>query len=234
MTGVILQPNYLPWRGYFDLINAADIFVFFDDVQYTVRDWRNRNIVRHETGSKWVTVPVITKGLRGQLIKDARIDNSIPWRDKHWAMLKHCYSRAKYFEHYRSVFEDIYSRCWDSLCDLDIEIAATICRLLSISHTRFVRSSSLDVEGRKTERLVNICKVLGIKTYISGPAARNYIVDDLFDRNGIRLVYHEYNYLPYKQLYEPFDPMVTVIDLLFNYGNDSPDYIWRNKGNERK
>ncbi|MCX5829736.1 MAG: WbqC family protein [Deltaproteobacteria bacterium] len=232
MKGVILQPNYLPWRGYFDLINIADIFVFFDDVQYTVRDWRNRNIVRHETGSQWITVPVITKGLRGQLIKDTQIDNSVPWRDKHWAMLKHCYSRAKYFDYYRSVFEDIYSRSWENLCDLDIEIITTLCGLLSIGHTRFVRSSTLDVEGRKTERLVSICNKLGITTYISGPRAANYIEDELFDQSGIRLVYQEYNYLPYKQLYEPFDPMVSVIDLLFNYGDDSPDYIWRNNCNE--
>ena len=99
MIGVILQPNYIPWRGYFDLINRADIFVFFDDVQYTKRDWRNRNIVRHEKGPQWVTVPVITKGLRGQLIKDARIDNSLPWREKHWNLIKHCYSKANHFEH---------------------------------------------------------------------------------------------------------------------------------------
>lgn len=233
MVGVILQPNYIPWRGYFDLINRADLFVFFDDVQYTERDWRSRNILRHAKGPQWITVPVITKGLRGQLIKDARIDNSIPWRDKHWAMLKHCYSKAKYFKCYRSMFEDIYSRSWDSICDLDIEVTITLCKLLSINHTQYVRSSTLvDIEGIKTERLVNICKKLGIKTYVSGPSGSNYIEKDLFYRNDINLIYHEYDHLPYKQLHEPFDPMVTVLDLLFNCGPNAHYYIWRKKGNE--
>jgi hypothetical protein len=227
MKGVILQPNYVPWRGYFDLINRADIFVFLDDVQYTERDWRNRNAVRHEKGLRWITVPVITKGLRGQLIKDAQIDNSIPWKDTHWAMLKHCYSRAKYFENYKSEFENLYCRNWDKLSDLDIEFTIAICRLLSIGHTRFVRSSSLCVEGKKTERLVNICRKLGITTYISGPSGSNYIENDLFERNGIQLLYHHYNYPPYKQLYEPFEPNVTILDLLFNCGNNGPDFIWR-------
>lgn len=231
MTGVILQPNYIPWRGYFDLIHLADVFVFFDDVQYTDRDWRNRNIVRHESGPRWITVPVIKKGLRGQLIKDTRIDNSVSWSAKHWTLLTHCYAKAHYFKHYQSDFEELYGRRWDNLCDLNIEFTTTICRLLSISRTRFVRSSSLRIEGKKSERLVNICKRLGITTYVSGPAGSNYIEEDLFKQNGIHLVYHQYNYPPYEQLHVPFESNVTVLDLLFNCGESSPDFIWRKKEN---
>lgn len=230
MIGVILQPNYIPWRGYFDLIHLADIFVFFDDVQYTDRDWRNRNIVRHENGLRWITVPVIKKGLREQRIKDVRIDNSVSWNVKHWSMLKHCYSNSKFFDFYRSDLEELYRRRWENLSDLNIEFITTICRFLSIRHTRFVRSSALDVEGRKTERLVNICKKLGISTYISGPAGSNYIEENLFKQNGIHLVYHQYNYPPYHQLHEPFESNVTILDLLFNCGESSHDFIWMEKG----
>ncbi len=229
MIGVILQPNYIPWRGYFDLINRADIFVFLDDVQYTKRDWRNRNVVRDEKGIRWITIPVITKGLRSQLIKDARIDNSSPWKDKHWATLTHCYSRAKHFDDYRIEFAALYARDWDNLCDLNIEFTATICRLLSIGHTRFIRSSALGVGGTKTERIVGICKELGITTYVSGPSGADYLESELFTRNGITLVYHQYGYPSYRQLYEPFEPNVTILDLLFNCGGDSPDFIWRKK-----
>jgi len=232
MIGVILQPNYIPWRGYFDLINSADIFVFLDDVQYTERDWRNRNIVRNEKGLQWLTVPVVTKGLRGQLIKDAKIDNNLPWGEKHWTTLRHCYSKAKHFNLYKDILEDLYCRNWNSLCDMNIEFIYTICRLLSINNTRFIRSSSLNIYSIKTERLVNICKKLDITAYVSGPAGSNYIENRIFEQNNIRLIYKQYDYPPYPQLHFPFEPNVTVLDLLFNCGCDSLDYIRKSNGNE--
>ena len=225
MIGVILQPNYIPWRGYFDLIHRSDIFVFLDDIQYTRRDWRNRNLVKSNNGLKWLSVPVISKGQRDQLIKDTKIDNSFSWSEKHWETLKHCYSKAKCFGEFKDVVEEIYRRNWENLCELDIHFIEIISRVLNIQ-TEFVRSSLLNVQGRKTEKLVGICRELGITTYISGPKGAGYIERSLFENNGIEMVYHKYDYPEYPQSGEAFEPNVTILDLIFNCGKESPRYIW--------
>ena len=225
MTGVILQPSYIPWRGYFHLVQRADVFVFLDDAQYTTRDWRNRNIVKGAGGPRWITVPVITKGRREQLIKDVEIDNSTAWRKSHLATLRHCYGQARYFDAYVGFLEEKYERTWDNLCELDIDLTCSIAGLLDI-RTQFVRSSELGASGAKTDRLIDICKRVGITTYISGPSAKAYISPEAFERESIELVYHSYDYPPYPQLFGEFAPNVTILDLLFNCGSHSATYIW--------
>jgi hypothetical protein len=225
MTGVILQPSYIPWRGYFHLIQRADVFVFFDDVQYTTRDWRNRNAVRGPRGRQWLTVPVVTKGRREQLIKDVEIDNSSSWARDHMATLRLFYGRAPYFAKYADALDAIYARPWEKLCDLDIELTTLVAGWLGC-RTRLVRSSDCKVEGHKTDRLVNLCKRLNITTYVSGPSARDYIVPETFAREKLELAYHEYRYGEYPQQYAPFESNLTILDLLFNCGDESPRYIW--------
>jgi hypothetical protein len=225
MKGVILQPSYIPWRGYFHLIHLADVFVFFDDVQYTKRDWRNRNVVKGAHGLQWLTVPVVTRGRREQLIKDVEIDNSSPWNREHLSTLRHCYGQAAYFGKYQDLLEETYSRPWTNLCELDIALTCAIAERLNI-RTQFVRSSVLNATGARTDRLVDLCKKLNITTYISGPSAQDYIVPETFAREEIELVYHSYHYAEYAQRFAKFEPNVTILDLLFNCGDDSPRYIW--------
>lgn len=228
MTGVILQPSYIPWRGYFHLIHLADIFVFLDDVQYTKRDWRNRNLVKGPHGPHWLTVPVITRGRRQQLIKDVEIDNSTSWGKHHASTLRHCYAQSRYFDKYMDFLEEKYARPWGNLCELDVDFTRSLAHLLNI-HTHFVRSSELNAGGTRAEKLISICKLLNITTYISGPSARDYIPLEAFARENIELVYHSYEYPEYPQLFGDFAPNVTIVDLLFNCGDRSSSYIWNRK-----
>lgn len=229
MTGVILQPSYVPWRGYFHLIQRADVFVFLDDVQYTQRDWRNRNILKGPQGPQWLTVPVVTKGRRLQSIKDVEIDNSTDWRRDHLSSIRRCYARAPYFSDYIGALEAQYGRQWKHLCDLDIELTRLIAGWLGLD-ARFVRSSDLEITASRTTRLVAICKRLGVTRYVSGPSGRSYIDEAEFEREQIELIYHSYNYPEYPQLFGAFLPHVTAIDLLCNCGDRSAGHIWGSDG----
>lgn len=233
MTGVILQPSYVPWRGYFHLIQRADVFVFLDDVQYTQRDWRNRNILKGPQGPQWITVPVVTKGRRLQSIMDVEIDNSTNWRREHLAAIRRCYARAPYFSDYIGTLETQYGREWKNLCELDIELTQLIAQWLGLD-TRFVRSSDLDITASRTQRLVGICKRLGVTRYISGPSGRSYIDEAEFEREQIELVYHSYDYPEYSQSFGAFLPHVTAIDLLCNCGDRSAEHIWASDGDARE
>lgn len=231
MKIVIIQPSFLPWRGYFHLIKRSDIFVFYDDVQYDKNSWRNRNIIKTGNGSQWITVPVLAKNKFGQKINEAMINNCAGgiWRKKIWNAICYSYSKAEYFNEFLPFLKDIFSKEWHSLSELDIYAIIKICDLLGIKR-KFYRSSELAVQGERVSRLVGICKKLGGTHYISGPSAKNYIMNDEdFTNNGIKLEFHNYDYPAYKQLYRDFIPNVSVIDLLFNCGKDSFRYIWNNE-----
>jgi hypothetical protein len=227
-TGVILQPSYMPWRGVFDLIHDADVFVFYDDVQYDKHGWRNRNRIKTPQGSQWLTIPVNAKGNTegGLLVKDARIADAT-WSKKHIASLRQNYKKTPFFDRYMPVFEEVVQKKHELLADMTIELTIALARGLGLEKTRFERSSELGIEGGKTERLVNIMKHTGCDRYISGPAARDYIEAEQFSNAGVALDYKVYDYPEYEQLYPPFDPQVTVLDLLFMKGPDSPASIWR-------
>jgi hypothetical protein len=220
MNVVILQPSYIPWRGYFDQIHRADLFIFYDDVQYDKHGWRNRNQIKTAQGKQWLTIPVHSQGVTdGIPIKDVRIDWSKPWAKNHLKALTFSYNKAPYFKKYLPVIEAFYARHDEILADFTITTTEALARVLGITHTRFMRSSEISgINGQKTGRLIQILTKVGAKHYISGPSARDYIEQDKFDAAGITLEYIKYDYPSYEQLYPPFEPFVSVLDLLFMTG----------------
>lgn len=229
MTCVILQPSYIPWRGYFHQIHKADLFVFYDDVQYDERGWRNRNQIKTPTGLQWLTIPVQTKGVRSAKtsIKDIRMVPNTSWHVNHWRSLQRNYSRAPFFKQYAARLGEYYATDSEFLADFTIRLTIRLARELGIEHTQFVRSSELRAEGTKTDRLLSILTQVGAKHYVSGPSAKDYIEPEKFAAAGITLEYMNYNYPEYPQLYGAFEPAVTVLDLLFNVGADAPKFIWQ-------
>lgn len=227
MNVVILQPSYIPWRGYFHQISNADLFIFYDDVQYDKHGWRNRNQIKTAQGKQWITIPVHSAGAtQGVPIKDVRIDWSKPWAANHWKALTFAYAKAPYFRQYTSLVEPFYQRHDELLADFTIDLTIALTRELGISHTKFMRSSEIPgIDGQKTERLIQILTKVGTTHYISGPSARDYIEKDKFDAAGITLEYIVYDYPEYPQLYPPFDPQVSIVDLLFMAGPDSLKFI---------
>lgn len=227
MNVVILQPSYIPWRGYFDQIRRAELFIFYDDVQYDKHGWRNRNQIKTAQGRQWLTIPVHSKGVtEGIPIKDVRIDWSKPWAKNHLKALTISYSKAPCFKTYLPLLESFYQRRDEFLADFTIETTVQLTRALGNSSTQFLRSSELSgIDGVKTDRLIQILKQAGATHYISGPSARDYIEQAKFEEARITLEYMEYNYAEYPQLYPPYDPYVTILDLLFMLGTQAADYI---------
>lgn len=230
MNVVILQPSYIPWRGYFDQIHRADLFVFYDDVQYDKRGWRNRNQIKTPRGKQWLTIPVHSRGSQTEniSINEIKIVWEKPWNQDHLKALHHAYARAPYFEQYLPFLKDIYSRRDEFLSDFTIASTIAIARELGITHTRFMRSSELpNITGQKTDRLIEILQAVGAKHYISGPSARDYIETDKFDAAGISLEYMEYQYPEYAQLHPPYDGYVSIWDLLLMTGSEASKFIFK-------
>ena len=228
MKCVILQPSYIPWRGYFDQINRADVFVFYDDVQYDKHGWRNRNQIKTAQGRQWLTIPVHSGGVveKSIPINQVEIDWSKPWNKSHWKTLTIAYGRAPFFRTYAGLLEPFYHRQDLYLADFTIDLTIALARELGIEHTRFMRSSEINVTGQKTDRLVQILAQVGANHYISGPSAREYIENDKFASAGITLEYMDYHYPEYSQLHPPFDPNLSILDLLFMAGPEAARYIF--------
>jgi hypothetical protein len=212
----------MPWIGYFDKMDKADIFVLLDDVQYKKNEWQNRNKIRTVKAWQWLTVPVAYSF--GQKISDINIDNKDNWKTKHIKSINLNYSKAAYFEEYSRVFAGILSRDWVKLSELNIYIINKIKEALGI-RTGVIKSSDLGIRTPSTLRLVDICKRLGAGTYISGPGGKNYLDESLFEKNGIKLVYQKYEHPEYRQVYKGFCPYMSVVDLLFCTGPGSLDKI---------
>lgn len=228
MNVVILQPSYIPWRGYFDQVQRADLFIFYDDVQYDRRGWRNRNQIKTPRGRQWLTIPVHSRGAQTLKlpINQIRVAWDEPWNEVHLKALQHSYGRAPYFERYRPLLETFYGRYDELLADFTIDFTIALARELGNRHTRFLRSSEVaGIRGQKTDRLVQILQAVGATHYISGPSAREYIEAEKFDAAGLTLEYMQYDYPEYPQLYPPFDPQVSILDLLFMTGPEAPRYI---------
>ncbi|MBI9034460.1 MAG: WbqC family protein [Bacteroidales bacterium] len=227
MKCVILQPSYIPWRGYFHQILKADIFVFFDDVQYDKRGWRNRNKIKTSNGSQWLTIPVKAKGaqVNSLKIKDIKISNEINWKKDHLKTIKQSYAKAPFFELYFPPIEELINKEYDHLSDLTIDLTIKIAELMNFPATTFLKSSELCASGQKTDRLLSILKAVGSNHYISGPAAKEYIDPLKFSENKILLEYMLYDFPDYEQLYPPFEPFVSILDLLFMKGDKSLAYI---------
>jgi hypothetical protein len=221
----IVQSNYIPWKGYFDLINKVDVFILYDTVQYTRRDWRNRNIIKTPNGLTWLTIPVAVKNKYHQKIKDTRISD-IRWSRKHWKSIVHNYSRAKYFSNYREQFENLYLDCHEEyLSRINYHFLTSICEMLDIK-TKIAWSMDYELVNDRNKALIDLCKQAGASEYISGPTAKGYIDEALFKKNGIKLKYMDYSGYPeYNQPYPPFDHAVSIIDLIFNEGENAKNYL---------
>jgi hypothetical protein len=224
-TVAIVQSNYIPWRGYFDLINAVDEFILYDDVQYTIRDWRNRNIIKTAQGPKWLTIPVQVKGRYLQRVSEAIISDP-DWGRKHWSSLVHSYSKARFFSAYRDTFEHLYLENAEKLLSrINRCFLAEICRILGIA-TKLAWSMDYKLTGGKTERLLSLCRQAGATHYLSGPAAKAYLDEGLFKAADICVSYMDYSgYKEYEQLYPPFEPRVSIVDLIFNQGPEATAYL---------
>ena len=228
-TVAMVQSNYIPWKGYFDMINMADLFVFYDDVAFTKDDWRNRNRIKTKDGLQWLTVPCGPP--HGRLICEVEIRDD-GWQRKHWSRIHHAYSRARHYDEYRERFEERYiERQWMTLSELNQDLIKWIARgLLGIS-TEFgdSRDYSIAPDRTRESRWIEILQRIGTDRFIIGPSARNYLdprKEAEVARAGIELVWMDYsNYPEYGQLFPPFAHEVSIIDLIFNEGPDAPRYM---------
>ncbi len=219
----ILQSNYIPWKGYFDLIAAVDEFIIYDDVQFTKNDWRNRNMIKTPRGAEWLSIPV------GRDIKRRIRDVAVPqakWQTEHWRSIEANYCKSQHFDEIRVWLEPLYlGEHHSNLSSLNRKFIESVCRYLGI---KTVISNSWDynlTEG-KTERLVSLCAQSSAQEYISGPSAKNYIEEKMFTERGIKLTWFDYcNYPTYPQLWGEFIHNVTILDLLFNCGSKSIRYM---------
>lgn len=230
MNCVILQPAYIPWRGFFHQIQKADTFVFYDDVQYAKHGWFNRNRVKTANGTVWLTIPVASRGnvVHATPIRDIRISWDTNWSKKHWMTLRQSYGKAPFFARYAGLLEDHYSRRPELLSDFTIDLTIALARELGLER-RFVRSSELAIPGYRTDRLIQICRAVGADHYVSGPSASAYLEEDKLREAGISLEYMKYDYPEYEQLYPPYDPQVSILDLLFTKGPAAAELIWPTK-----
>ncbi len=229
MKCVILQPFYIPWRGYFHQINCADTFIFYDDAQYEKHGWCNRNRIKTANGTQWLSIPVVNKGsiVKSIPINEIKIDETQNnWREKHWKTLGQSYRKAPFFSKYESLLLNLYARNDKFLADLTIDLTIALARELGIEKTKFRRASEFAPGGRKTDRLLVLLNAVGATDYITGAAAKNYIETEKFAEAEINLEYMTYDYPEYEQFYPPFDGQVSVLDLLFMTGGEAGKYIW--------
>ena len=220
----ILQSNYIPWKGYFDLISWVDDFIFYDEVQYTKNDWRNRNRIKTAQGVQWLTIPVRQERL-GQRISETRIFEA-GWGARHWRTVTQAYARAAHFQRYRGELEELYRNPGSELLSaINQRFIRVINQLLDIP-TRLHSAADFEVSGDPTARLVQLVQAVGGTEYVSGPAAAAYLDADQFARAGIGLTWMSYEGYPeYRQLHGPFEHRVSVLDLLLNEGPDAPRFL---------
>ncbi len=224
MRVAILQSNYLPWKGYFDIISKVDLFVFHDDLQYTKGDWRNRNRVRGPNGLVWLTIPCGTSEKR--LICEVEIMDSA-WQQKHWNLLNQYYKKAPYWSNYRGFFESFYlGNVWNNLSELNQHLIKEIATQFLGITTQFEDSRNYSLTGKKAGRVVELLKKTNASTYLSGPAAKSYLSEKDLLPHGIQLEWMDYsNYPEYDQGISPFMHEVSIIDVLFNTGPNMRKFV---------
>lgn len=222
MIAAIHQPQYLPWCGYFDKIDKADVFCFLDNVQYKKNEWQNRNRIKTAQGWQWLTVPVRYKF--PQKINEVSINSNVHWRHKHLQALISNYTRSPYFNEYIDYFREFYSVEWESFVELNIALINGLCNLLGIEvKTRI--ASELSLREDPTDRLIDICTALGADTYLSGADGAKYMEMDKFENMGVKVIFQNFVSPHYRQQFGDFELNLSVVDLLFNCGNESLKYI---------
>lgn len=227
------QPHYLPWLGYLDKIDQSDVFVILDNVQFKKREFQNRNRIKTPGGETWLTVPVVTKGKYEQKTAEVEIDNTAPWREKHLKSLELNYRKTPFYEEIMEKLEKYYTGpVHNKLMDLCTDMLDCYKDFLQISTpVRF--ESELNIQGVRSERIVNICKALEANTYLSGSGAKAYLDEELFEREGLGLEYQHYKHPEYNQLHGEFQPYMAAVDLLFNHGSDSGEIMKHGRRSEQ-
>lgn len=222
----VLQSNYIPWKGYFDIIHDVDEFIFHDDLQYTKNDWRNRNKILTNQGEFWLTIPVGTNEHR--LILEVQMKDS-SWQKKHFETLKMAYHKTPHFHKYEEFFQYVYlEKQWEYLYELNRFLIEHIAQDFLGITTKFSDSRDYPTHGAKHEKLLSLVKAAQADVYISGPAAKDYIIAEDYSNAGIQLVWKDYaGYPEYPQRSEKFNHFVSILDLLFNVGEDAPYYIYK-------
>jgi len=219
----VIQSCFIPWRGYFDFIRSVDLFVVYDDVQYSKNGWRNRNRIKTPQGTRWITVPVRHHSL-SQLICETEIDEKHDWRATHTRLWEENYGGAPYYQDVLAILGRLGLRTEDTISGLNIALIKTILAYMEID-TQLMLSSELNLGGKKTNRLIELLTRVEANIYLSGPSADAYLDKDAFRHAGIGLEYKSYDYEPYPQLWGEFDGAVTVLDLIANCGPTSRDLI---------
>lgn len=222
----IHQPNYVPWLGYFHKIHMADYFVFLDDAQFSNTGLHNYHFLKTRKGPQRMRIPVIQT--MGDKINEVKINNDLNWREKHLNLFRENYRNAEYFVEVFEDFSSLLNGDYDLLVDLNISIIKFICVKLGIE-SRFIKSSDLNISSGREEKIIEICKKLEGRVYLSGTGARAYQNEESFNKAGIQLKYLEYNILQYKQQYKDFQANVCVLDYLANCG-----YTWENILNKQE
>ncbi len=221
MIVAIQQPEHLPWLGFFDKMARADVFVLLDNVQFKRRYFENRNKIRSPEGYRWVTVAVKSKGRYRQLINEVELEEARSWKKKYWGSIAHAYAQAPCFGEYGGRFEQAVARDWTRLVELNVALLDVIRGVLGISTPMPLASRTVDGRETGSDLILAICRALGASTYISGPDGARYLDLDRFADAGIDVQFHEYRHPEYAQLHAPFVSHLSVIDLIFNHGEDS-------------
>ncbi|MFC4269922.1 hypothetical protein GQF03_05275 [Sneathiella chungangensis] len=225
MRVAIVQSNYIPWKGYFDMIASVDYFILYDDVQFTRRDWRNRNKIKTRDGLQWLTVPVLSKNKYFQAIKDTKIDGTA-WATKHWRSIDANYKKAPHFDALAEIIRPVYEgETPEYLTELNVLLIRRICDFLNIK-TTISLSSEFDLAEGQNERLLGICKQLDADVYVSGPLAKDYLDISLFAADGVDVEWFDYSGYPnYDQLWGDFEHGVSIVDLIANTGHNAADFM---------
>jgi WbqC-like protein len=231
MKVAISQPGYLPWSGFFDLVDQVDQFVLLDDAQFVKQSWHQRNRIKSSSGLLWLTVPVAFRGRLGQPLCEVMIREP-EFSEKHSRAVEVNYGRARYFESYYPMLKEILQNHSHGgrLLDLNIELIQWLAKELTVT-TPMVRSSALSVEGKRSARLVSICKLLGAADYMS-PRSAIYLLEDvaLFQAGGLKVWFQNYTHPSYEQRFPPFVAYASALDLLFNHGPESGEIMRRGRG----
>ncbi|MEO7294335.1 MAG: WbqC family protein [Ginsengibacter sp.] len=221
----ILQSNYIPWKGYFDLIASVDKFILYDDMQYTKGDWRNRNKVKTSQGTQWLTIPILTNF--GQKINETKVFGT-EWAHKHLKSIELIYKKSSRFDSVFPWVRNLYEQTGELklLSEINFYFIKEICKKIEIS-TELIDSRQFKIEGIKSEALISVLKQIGgVTSYLSGPAAKSYLDIQLFNQENIKVNWMDYsNYPEYNQMYPPFEHSVSILDLFFNEGENAHRYL---------
>ncbi|AFM05850.1 WbqC-like protein [Bernardetia litoralis DSM 6794] len=222
-----MQPAYLPWLGFFDRIEASDLFISLDNVLLDTSSktrFTNRNKIRLKNSSTWLTLPMKTKGLFGEVhIKDIQLVED-KWNTKHWKSIQNSYRKAPFFDKYAPFLDTLYSKKWQSMQELIDELTTYFLQELKIT-TPVIKSSELQIDASKDDLILELCQSQNATEYYSGVFGREYLDTEKFQKEGIEVFFHEYKHPDYTQLYDGFEPYMSILDLLFNHGEDSLEII---------